>query len=502
MLRSKSTLGSLLALTLLASTMSFVGCGGAKEQVKEEKAPEHRASPDEPWRKEKPVPGEAPSLKLPTFQKTQLKNGLTLIVVEEHALPIVEASLLIKAGAMLDTSSTAGLAALTWDLLDEGAGKMDAVALADAFAELGTQLGTWNSRELGGAGFGVLKRKLDDGLGLLATVIQKPTFASEAFEKVRDRRLSSLKAREGDPRSLMQDTFSPLAYGKDHPYGLLPLGTEDTLKKLAVAKVKQFWAANTGPANSALILVGDITLEEANDLAEKHFGKWKGKGKAPTAPKDPAAVPFKIHVVKAAEGAPQTVMWFGRPLLRANDPDEIKYDVMNQVLGGMFSSRLNMNLREDKGWTYGAGSFIEARLGQGPIVAAASIMTPHTAAAVGEFFKEFEKLSTEPITDEELALAKANIVKSMPGRFETLSAMAGAASELFAYDLPLDHYMKIPAEVEAVTKDDILAAAKKALAKDGMTVVLVGDGAQIVEGVKGLGLGEVVELEPGALSGR
>jgi zinc protease len=475
-----------------------VGCSSDPEPKPEDTGPKRRTGPDEAWRKDKPAPGPAPTLSLPTFEKQELKNGLTVMVSHQPALPIVDVRLVVHAGSALESAKDAGLATLAYDMLDEGADGMDGAELSDAFANLGTRLRVGNDREGGGVATSVLARNLDPAVALLARVVQKPTFDKDAFEKVRGRHLSGLVAKKGNPQAQAFEAFGALAYGEKHPYGHPDDGTEATLAKIKVAAAKNWWASNAGPKNSALILVGKVTLEEGVALAEAHFAKWKSKAKRPAAPKPPPAVAgARLLFIKAPPGAPQTVMFFGRPLLEKGNADEIPAEVFNQIIGGMFSSRLNMNLREDKAWSYGAGSFLLPLQGVGPWLAGAGIKAEHTAAAVKEIVAELDRIVAEPPSAEELTLAKDNIIKSLPGQFDTVRAVGGAASSLFLYNLPLDHYATLPEKVAAVSADDVVRVAKLATAKEGLIGVLVGDAEQHLEPVKALGTFEVELLEPG-----
>lgn len=489
-MKRKIILSLFTSLALLASA-----CSSSQSNVREEGV-KPRVPPNEPWRSERPAPGEAPEVKPPAFQKTTLKNGLTVIVAEEPALPIVEVAVVMRGGSLTESAREAGLASITYDMLDEGAGDMDALALADAIAALGTSASVYSSRESGGLSMQLLKRNLDDGVGLLSLMVQKPRFDNADFERVKARHLSGLKSKSGDPRAVASDVFALTMYGDQHVYGWPSSGTEQTMAKLNARRAKKFWADTTGPKAAAIVFTGDITLDEATKLAEEHFGKWRGRAQAPKAPKDPKALGKTTLRLVDFPGSPQTVVVLGRPLVKKGDPDEAALLVFNQLLGGMFTSRLNLNLREAKGWTYGAWSVVDPRAGLGPFQAGAGVKTEHTADAVAEFFKEFEALRSAGVkSDEELSSAKANYVKSLPGRFETLGDLSSAASTLFMYDLPMDYYTALPDRITAVTAEDVKRVAERALVKDDMALILVGDKAAIEEGIKGLSLGDLVIVD-------
>jgi zinc protease len=481
------------ALVLLGALVLGGGCAsdkGAEGGVKK------RTPPDEPWRKDRPAAGEAPDVKLPKFESATLKNGLTLIVAEEHTLPIVDVRLVVRAGTSLDKAKDAGLAQLAYDMLDEGAEKMDALALADAIATIGTSVSIGAGRDAGAMSMQVLKRNLEEAVRLMSLMATKPRFTKDDFERVRARHLSSLTRRAGNPRAVAGDVADATAFGSDHPYGQLSQGTAETVGKLRVSSAKRFWQSHAGPKNAALVFAGDVTLDEAKELANKMFGKWRSRAKAPKPPKDPAAAEATALRLVDFPGTPQTVVYFMRPMIKAGDPDEDALTVMNQILGGMFSSRLNLNLREDKGWTYGAFSFLAPRVGVGSFGAGAGIKTEHTADATSEFLKEFGALASDGVKDEaELQAAKDNAIKSLPGRFETISAMSSAAAALWSQGRPMDYYVGLPERLTAITAEDVKRVADKALKKDGMTIVFVGD-KKVIGGPLGkLELGELVQVD-------
>ncbi len=477
-------------LTLLAPLVVGGACGTSKDSQRSDEA---RVAPKEEFRALRPVSPPPPELKLPVFQKAELKNGLTIILVEDHALPTVHTSVVVRAGAALD-GKDAGLADITWDLLDEGAGSLNAPGLAIAFADLGSEVESSGSREYGSVRSQFLKKNVDKGLELLAMVVQRPTFASGDFDRVKKLHIDALKAKEGDPSTLSSQVLVAEVYGFDHAYGHPYDGTAATVDKVRVNAAKRFWSDHAGPKNAALVLVGDVTLDEAKALGEKHFGKWRGGGKAakpPSAPKPKTA--NKLFVIDFP-GAPQTQIRFARALLAVNDPDEAAMTVMNQVLGGMFSSRLNLKLREEKQWTYGAFSSIDTRIGPGPFLLGADVQTVNTGDAVKEIFDQLDTLKTGGVTDEELGLSKQNFVKSIPGLFNLPPLQVDVATELFAMGLPLDHYEKQVTAVNAVTSEQALKAAQRAIVKEDFVVVLVGDRKAIEEGLKDKNLGQVVFL--------
>jgi predicted Zn-dependent peptidase len=471
-------------IILLASALSLAlglsGPLGCKSTAEKTNSTGPRIPPDEPWRNERPAAGEATPPTFPKIVTHKMKSGLSVAVIEDHGLPIVDVRLVMLAGSIDEKARKAGLADLTYDMLDEGAGKMGAIELAEAFSDLGTALSSSGGRESGTVSVRLLKRHLEKGVELLATVVQKPTFDRREFERVQKQKLSTLQKRKAQPRAVASDAFAALAYGAKHPYGHPTVGTEKTVAKISRNDAKNFHRNHFGPKNAILVFAGDVTVDEAKKLADDHFGRWRRRTRAPNAgnSKVPERKELALHLVDRP-GAPQTMVMLGRPLLKKGDPDEYPIEILNQVLGGMFTSRLNMKLREEKGWTYGARSVVDARRGIGPMMAYAMVQAPHTADALSETLTILRELTETPISDEELQLAKDNIVKSLPGYFETISATAGAAGYLFAFDLPEDHFSQVLQKITAVTKEDVQRVAKRALTAEGMVIVLVGDKASL-----------------------
>jgi zinc protease len=481
-----------LALSMLAATFVASACKTTEEKGQ---SAARREPPSEPWRMDRPIAGEPPEMKLPVFHKTTLKSGLTLIVVEDKSLPLLRASVVVRAGSADETAKEAGLAHLAFDLVDEGAGTYNRAALATAFADIGAEVQTGAGAESGSVSVRLLKKHADAGLELLSLVVAKPTFANDDVERIKKLHIAQLQSSAGDPRQVASTTLAREAYGADHPYGHDDNGTAQTLQSLTAARVKKFWADKAGPKNAALVLVGDVSVDEAKALGEKHFAKWKGTGKQAPAPKAPKARTATRIVIVDFPGAPQTVVRVARPFMVKGDPDEAAAILFNQVLGGMFSSRLNLKLREEKQWTYGAGSFVNAQRGPGLFGAGSNIQTPHTAEAVKEIVNQLDVLKTGGITDEELQLAKDNHIKSLPGIFGINAVLPGVASELFVYGLPVDHYSTELQKVQAVTGEDVKRVAERAIQQSELVIVLVGDRAQIEAGVKELGIGDVVVLD-------
>lgn len=480
---------SIVRLTACALALSTL-CALACQSTGDKNANSGRVPPDEPWRSTKPAPGPVPEFKLPQFQRAELKNGMVLYVVEDRGLPMITAAIVVRGGSAQESAKDAGLASITYDLLDEGAGSMNNLQLANAFAALGTQLETENSREVGIIRVQLLKKHAEAGLDLLGTVVKKPTFAAADFDRVRSQAVARVREREGDPASIAATVTSSLVFGAEHPYGHDEQGSADTLGKLTVAKAKKFWSDHAGPKNAALVLIGDISLDEAKALGDKHFGK-SGSARAPKAPADPKTRTSMTIAIVDVPGAPQTAIRVSRASMARGDPDESAMIVFNEILGGSFSSRLNLKLREEKGWTYGAFTGSDRRRGKGPFGVFTDVETSTTADAVAEILAQLDGIKTG-VTDDELARAKEGWVKSMPGWLGMPSAQVAAAGMLFGYELPTDYYAKLVEGVNAINGDAVKKMAERVIVKEDLVVVMVGDKASIEPKVKEKNLGDVV----------
>jgi zinc protease len=452
-----------------------------------------RAQDDAAWRNQRPAVPPPVAPVLPAFEQDTLPNGLTLLVTHLDALPVVTFNLVSKGGATYDPAGKAGLTSLTFDLLEEGAGALDALAFSDAVADLGAEFGAGVERDSSGIHMGGLSRNADAMLGLLADAVQRPRLEAPDFERAKAQTIATLLRRRGSPQGLAFEKIPALIYGEAHPYGHPPTGTPESLEGLTLDDVKAHYARVMGPKHSALVVAGDLTLAQAKALAEKHFGGWAPEGVSP-----PPAVPAvkakarKTVTLVDKPGAAQTMMVVGRPLFARGHPDEYALALANEVFGGTFSSRLNMNLREAKGYTYGAQSQAAFRTGVGVFIAYSALRADVTAPGVKETLADLAGMKKTPPTAQELATARSGLIRSLPGQFESTGAVAGGAASLFIYALPLDHFATLGARYEAVTLDAVRKAAATYLAPGDMQLLLVGDRAATEKAVKALKLGKLV----------
>jgi zinc protease len=442
------------------------------------------------WRKTAPAPGPDVAFHLPIPKTFTMKNGLQVYMLEDHSLPVFSAGVVLRAGSEADTPAKAGLAGFTARLLTEGTAQRSATVLADNAEQIGTSLNSAAGVDSANASLSALSNNTEAGLDLLSDVIEHPAFAAEEIERIRKQRLVTI-LQEGDQpvASMLRVGFRTL-YG-DHPYGFRPIGTTDGIKAITRDDITGFWQAHYGPKDAALVFAGDINETEAKRLAEKYFAGWSGSASTaaslPPAPNPPS---LKIVIVDKP-GAPQTALFaigFGIP---RTSPDYPAVLIMNNVLGGLFASRINMNLREEHGYTYGAGSgFFFNRTG-GPFYSGAQVRTDVTAPAARQLMLELNRIRTEPPTATELKLAKDSLLHSLPGDFETTQASVGGLQQIFTYSLPLDYFAKLPGRFEAVTPEEVAKAAQSDVHPDQLVLMAVGDRAKIEPGLKELNLGPI-----------
>jgi len=434
-----------------------------------------------------------PALKLPAVQTTVLPNGLTLAIVEMHKVPVVDVQLLIDAGAARDPSTAPGLATFTATMLQQGAGARSALDIADEAAFLGAQLGTAAGFDGASASIHVPKRRLEAALDLLADVVLRPAFADSEIARQRELRAAQLVQQRDEPVSVANIAFPAIVYGREHPYGHPLNGTDSATARLARASVAEFYRTNYRPNGARILVVGDVTLAQARRLIAARFGGWE-RGDVPAFPSPAAAPPTAARTVYLIDkpGAAQSVVRIGHLGPVRTTPDWFALEVLNTILGGAFTSRLNQNLRETRGYTYGAFSqFVPRRL-SGAFVALASVVTAKTDSSLIEFLKELRRIRDETVAPAELAKAKAYLTLGLPGDFETTGGAAARFRELLSLGLPLDYYDRYVDRINAVTAADVQRVARQYIDPDRFDIVVVGDKAKIEAGIKALNEGPIV----------
>jgi zinc protease len=445
---------------------------------------------DEPWRNDPPRAGPPRPLQLATPASATLPNGLTLILNERRGLPIVAASLVVKTGSDANPTDKSGLANFVAAMLDEGTATRSALQLADETARLGATLTTGSSMDATVISARALAKNFASTLDLVADVTLKPSFPAEEIERQRASRLAQLVQQRDSPGQVATQIASLALYGPRHPYGYTELGTEASVKTMGRQDMTDFWSRNFVPNNAALVVAGDISMTELRALAEKAFATWQRGAPVQPALRDPETTSARVVIVDKP-GSPQTelrVAWIGPP---RSTPDFLPLQVMNNELGGLFSSRINMNLREQHGYSYGARSGFAFRRNGGPFVIAAGVRTDATAPAVSEIFKEVQGIIAQPVTAEQLRKSKDALANSIPAAFETSQGAVNSFSNIFVYSLGLDYYTRYAQQVNAVTAAQALDVAKKYIVPGRLVIIAVGDRAAIEGDLRKLNLGPV-----------
>ena len=442
------------------------------------------------FRKTPPTAAPPITVHLPVPETFALSNGLKVYVVENRSLPVLSAALVARAGSENNTPAKAGLATFTALVMNEATTTRDLKQFADAQELIGTRISMYANMDSATTSMTVLTSHTQEGMDLFSDVLEHPALKAENLDRLRKRRLVAIE-QETDSVSAMASRVGPkLLYG-EQPYGLSQIGTTASITGITHDDVAGFYAAHYGPSDSALVLVGDINLAEAKPLAEKYFGGWKGEAVAPVAIPAPPVVGSTNIVIVDKPGAPQTslsVYGLGVPV---TSPDSPILDVLTYTLGGAFSSRINMNLREVHGYTYGAFAYYDMFREGGPFIAGSLVRTDVTGPAAKEMIGEIKRFPTEPSTDAELKMAKDASVQSLPGQFETTDSIAGSVGSIYLYDRPLDYYAALPAKYRAVSAADVARVAKEDLHPDHLIIVAAGDRAKIESQLKDANLGPV-----------
>jgi zinc protease len=450
---------------------------------------------DEPWRIEVPKPGPSPTVQLPTPATATLSNGLTLMLNERRGMPVVSANLVFRTGSDANPLDKPGLASFVAAMLDEGTATRNALQIADEIAQLGASLSTGSSMDATTVSARSLSRNFAATLDLLADVTLRPSFPAEEIERQRASRLASLAQQRENPTAVAAQVTAAALYGPKHPYGYSEIGTEASVKAMTREDMQAFWKQNFVPNSAALVVAGEISMTELRALAEKAFGSWQ-RG-TPARPQLGAPAMTKARVVIVDKpGSPQTQLRIAGIGAPRSSPDFRPLQLMNQALGGNFASRINMNLREKNGYTYGASSNFSFRKAAGPFQVASGVRTDVTAPAAEEIFNELRGIVERPVTAEELTRAKDGLANSLAGAFETSSNAVGNFSNVFIYDLGLDYYAKYAEQVRAVTSAQTLDVAKRYIVPSNMVVVAVGDRSKIETELKALELGPIELRDP------
>jgi zinc protease len=440
-----------------------------------------------------PTLGPAPSLRLPAAVRRTLSNGLQVVYVRHGSLPVVHATLLLPAGTAVDPANLPGLAAFTAQMLDEGAGGKSALELSGALDLLGATVSASAGWDATTVELHVLRDRLAQALPLMADIVARPDFPEAEITRVREERITELTSARDVPATIANNAFYSTIFGASHPYGRLP--AVESTRRFDRAAIKAFHEASYRPRGSTLILVGDVNADMLHPVLERALSAWTGSASQAAPPAASSAPAANLVVVIDKPGAPQSVIRIGHPGVARSNPDYFPLIVMNTILGGSFTSRLNMNLREVHGFSYGASSSFGMRRGVGPFVAGASVTTAKTDSSVAEVLREIRRLRDEPVPAEELQKAKNNVALGLPAEFETTQGVAAQLAQVELYGLPADFYNQYVQRVMAVTAEDLQRVARQYLQPDRSVVVVVGDQGQILPGLRALNAGAVETRE-------
>lgn len=452
-------------------------------------APPPAVEAREPFPTTPPPVGPAPALTLPSPTRRSLGNGLEVVYVRHGTLPVVHATLITPGAITADPVELPGLAAFVAEMLDEGASGRSALELSSALDALGATLSAGAGWDAAYVDLHVLRDRLPQALQLMADVAARPDFPEREVQRVRSERITNL-ARAGDePAAIASNAFNLLVYGPRHPYGRLP-GVETT-RRIDRAALRDFHQRFYRPGRSILVLVGDVDAQALHPVVERAFAGWSGTAAAvPAVPDAPQPARTTLYLVDKP-GAAQSEVRIGHPGVARGHPDYFPLIVLNTVLGGSFTSRLNTNLREVHGYSYGAGSSFTLRRGAGPFMARSAVFTAKTDSAVFQFFRELRRIRDEAVSPEELARAKSYVALGLPRRFETTEDVASQLAELETHGLSIDFYNDYVPRVMSVTAADVQRVAREYLHPDRSVAVIVGDLQTIEPGLRILNLGPV-----------
>jgi predicted Zn-dependent peptidase len=447
-----------------------------------------------------PEVGSFPELSFPALQRGRLDNGVEVILAERHTVPAVQLQLLFDAGYAADQGRKLGTSSFTMSMLDEGSKSLDSVEIAKRKQRLGAIIASGCGLDYCNATLNALDDQLKPSLDLFADIVRNPAFREADISRLRGQWLAGIAQEKSQPTGIALRTLPPLLYGKGHAYAIpfTGTGTEASIKSLTAADMRQFMTDFIRPDNMQILVAGDTTLEQIIPRLNAAFGHWKAPaGKVPVKNIGKVAAPQQVRVYLVDRpGAQQSLILAGSLAPSTEAPNNLEIQTMNGAFGGTFTSRLNMNLREDKHWAYGAFSFLQNAQGQRPFMLYAPVQTDKTAPSVAEMLKEARGvIGEQPLTAQEIDKIKVGDVRSMPGGYQTTTAVMGALQGIALYHRPDDYVQTLKSRIEAQTDASVEAAAKEIIHPDQLTWVIVGDLKKIEAPIRALKLGEVQVLD-------
>ncbi len=441
----------------------------------------------------RPAPTAPRPYRFPAFERQELSNGLRLVVAPMHKLPLVTVTLVVDAGAMMEPAGRDGVASLTARALLEGTSRLSAAELTGRLERIGASVSSDGDWDTAGAGVTVLRAHLEEAVALLAEIMLTPAFPSREVERLKSERLADIMQSRAEPRGLADEVFARAIYAPESRYARLDRGSAESVAKLDPHSIATFHAARYRPRGSTLIMTGDITVADAAKIAERTFGGWSGDAAGSVPLADGAARTTRALHLVARPDAPQSEIRLGHVGLPRSHPDYFPVLLMNAILGGLFSSRINLNLRERHAYTYGAHSAFEWRRGAGPFDASTAVQSDVTAAAAREILKEIDTIRNVPVAADELELASNYLAGVFPIKYETTDAVARALAAMVVFSLPTDYFDRYRDSVRSVTVADVQRAAQTHIHPDALQLVVVGDASAIRAPLEALTFGPLIE---------
>ncbi len=448
-----------------------------------------------PDRSKPPVLGPTPSLKVNAIQHFTLSNGLKVVVYEKKEVPIIQMNLVVKAGSVNESPDKLGLAGMTANMMDEGAAGKSSLELSDEIDYLGAEIGASGGLHNSGVSLRSTVSKFDAALKLFTDILLHPDFPATELERLKKQYITSLFQGFDQPRVIAAAASSSLVYGKEHQYGRTSAGNEKTISSFTSDDLKKFYSTYYRPNNAFLVVVGDVNAKEVVAKIESALAGWqKADVKAVSISKPKQVDGRNIFLIDKPEAA-QSVIRICRVGVDRKSEDYFPIMVMNTILGGSFTSRLNTNLREENHYAYGASSGFSMRPLAGPFTAASDVQTDKTEKALNEFMKELNGIS-KPVSDDELMKAKNFLALGYPDNFSSVGSIAAQIGEMVDYELPESYFNEYIAKVLAVTKDDVRRVAKKYIDTDDLAIIIVGDKAKVEKGLKETKVGKIINMVP------
>jgi predicted Zn-dependent peptidase len=458
-----------------------------------------RATPDDPFRRSAPEGGPAVAFVAPTMRELHLRNGVRVLLVERHDLPVVAVRVVAKGGAGDLPWAPPGAASMMGSMLELGTTTRTALEISDAYEALGAMHAAWVDWDSGGAAIKVTTDKLDLALPVLADIVMHPSFQGEELDRLRARSLAAIQQAKSSAQAMGAAATAAALYGRGHAYGHALEGQAADVEKIDRTDLARVHAVVWSPLHASVVVAGDVTLEALAKKLDAVFGAW--------TPPEPPPLPSRVVprevpppapvarrdaprlVVVDKPGASQSVVRCAEVGVARAAPDHDAVALLNAIFGGMFSSRINLNLREVHGFTYGAHSRFDERHGAGPFVATATVKAESTAASIGELLKEVRTIRDDLVSPEELRRAKESLKQALPARFESVDAVTQALSDLVVYDLPIDEYATRAARIDRLTAEDVRKAARRHLHPRALRVIVVGDRSRVEPLLEPLHLG-------------